>query len=257
MSISPELKKAMSSASGSSTASERSLNLLLATLIRKTPAKEVFEATFKVWDEELASSNGGDAKAERLVGISEFLGRALRQSDREAISATYKLVYRFLLKALDLRRTSLTKGGEEQLSSAEIGRIESSLVGSAFMRMVLKLNEASFRPLFMRMFDWAVLDLVDDNEDDEEEADGIAARQIVLFKTFNALSETLRSLVSSYYAVLLDQVIELLNTWSKAGRSSASSQALQKELWSQVIRSVHLSAKNDEGIFWNPTALLR
>lgn len=257
MSISPELKMAMSSVSGSSTASERSLNLLISTLIRKTPAKEVFEATFKVWDEELASNDDeADAKAERLVGVSEFLGRALRQSDREAISATYKLVYRFLLRALDLRRSSLP--GYNRLSSASIGQIESSLVRSAFMRMVLKLNEASFRPLFMRMFDWAVLDLVDDDDTDSAaEADGIVARQIVLFKTFNALSETLRSLVSSYYAVLLDQVIELLSTWSKATRVSGSTQALQKELWSQVVRSVQLSAKNDEGIFWNPTRVAK
>ncbi len=58
MSISPELKSAMASASGSSTASERSLNLLMSTLIRKVDAKELFEATFKVWDEELASTKG-------------------------------------------------------------------------------------------------------------------------------------------------------------------------------------------------------
>lgn len=254
MSISPELKKAMSSASGSSTASERSLNLLISTLIRKTAAKELFEATFKVWDEELASTKEEpDAKAERLVGITEFLGRALRQSDREAISGTYKLVYRFLLRALDLRRTSL--GSQAGLSQASIGRIESSLVTLPFMRIVLKLNEASFRPLFMRMFDWAVLDLVDDDDDTSEEVEGIVARQIVLFKTFNALSETLRSLVSSYYAVLLDQVIELLNTWSKCG--SSGQQSTQRELWDQVIRSIQLSAKHDEGIFWNPTRVAK
>lgn len=249
LSISPELKKTMSSASGSSTASERSLNLLVSTLIRKMAAKEVFEAAFRVWDEELASKDEA-----RLIGISEFLGRALRQSDRNAISATYKLVYRFLLKVLDLRRNNLS--AQEGLSQASIGRIESSLVGSAFMRMVLKLNEASFRPLFMRMFDWAVLDLVDDNTDTVAEADGILARQVVLFKTFNALSETLRSLVSSYYAVLLDQVIELLNTWCK-GLGSSSSQPLQKELWNQVIYSIQLSAKNDEGVFWNPTRVAK
>ncbi|KAJ1026239.1 hypothetical protein NDA18_003896 [Ustilago nuda] len=257
MSISPKLKKAISSVRGSSTASERSLNLLVSTLIRKTPAKEVFEATFKVWDEELASNKvEADVRAERLVSVSEFLGRALRQSDREAISATYKLVYRFLLRALDLRRNSLSQ--DNKLSSASIGQIESSLVGSAFMRMVLKLNEASFRPLFMRMFDWAVLDLVDDDDANAAaEADGIVARQIVLFKTFNSLSETLHSLVSSYYTVLLDQVIELLNTWSKATRVSGSTQALQKELWSQVIRSIQLSAKNDQGVFWNPTRVAK
>ncbi len=76
----------------------------------------------------------------------------------------------------------------------------------------------------------------------------------MLFKTFNALSETLRSLVSSYYAVLLDQVIELLSGWSQLlGRGAA----MQKELWNEVIRSIQLSAKHDEGVFWNPTRVAK
>jgi U3 small nucleolar RNA-associated protein 10 len=254
LAVSPELKAAIASASGSSTASERSLTQLVSTLVRKTPAKEVFEATFRVWDDEMGAEVPADAKAERLVGVAEFLGRALRQSDREAISATYKLVYRFLLRALDLRRTSL--GGEGQLSPAAIGKVESSLVRSAFMRMVLKLNEAAFRPLFMRMFDWAVLDLVDDADEDAAAADGVVARQVVLFKTFNALSETLRSLVSSYYSTLLDQVVELLSGWSKLSRSPAAG-SVQAELWVHVVRSIQLSATHDEGVFWNPTRVAR
>ena len=255
MSISPELKQAMSSASGSLTGSQRSLNLLISTLIRKTAAKDLFEATFKVWDQELASTKEDwDSKAERLVGISELLGRALRQSDREAIGGTYKLVYRFLLRALDLRRDSLGAPARDALSQALIGRIESSLVTVPLMRMVLKLNEASFRPLFMRMFDWAVLDLVDEGDDDDagSEADGVVARQVVLFKTLNALSETLRSLVSSYYAVVLDQVIELLNGWSRSAGSRGVRSGMQRQLWDEVIRSIQLSAKHDEGVFWNP-----
>ncbi|KAJ9477870.1 U3 small nucleolar RNA-associated protein 10 [Pseudozyma hubeiensis] len=255
MAISPQLKVAMSSVGGSSTASERSLNLLVSTLIRKTAAKELFESIFKVWDEELALAE--EDATERLVGISEFLGRALRQSDREAIGATYKLVYRFLLRALDLRRTSLV--GNSKLTQASIGRIESSLISLPFIRMVLKLNEASFRPLFMRMFDWAVLDLVDgDDAASTSESDDIVARQIVLFKTFNSLSETLRSLVSSYYAVLLDQVIELLTTWSDlTPRTPIAQQSMQRELWNEVMRSIQLSAKHDEGIFWNPTRVAK
>ncbi len=128
-------------------------------------------------------------------------------------------------------------GGEGQLSPAAIGKVESSLVRSAFMRMVLKLNEAAFRPLFMRMFDWAVLDLVDDADEDAAAADGVVARQVVLFKTFNALSETLRSLVSSYYSTLLDQVVELLSGWSKLSRSPAAG-SVQAELWcTSCVRS--------------------
>jgi U3 small nucleolar RNA-associated protein 10 len=105
------------------------------------------------------------------------------------------------------------------------------------------------------MFDWAVLDLVDDGDGNGNGAeDGVLARQIVLFKTFNALSTTLRSLVSSYYAVLLDQVVELLGAFATAPSAPV---AARHELWRHVIRSLHLSATHDEGAFWTPARVVK
>lgn len=38
--------------------------------------------------------------------------------------------------------------------------MEESAIGS-FLELVTKLNEATFKPLFTRLYDWAVIDLSD------------------------------------------------------------------------------------------------
>lgn len=39
-----------------------------------------------------------------------------------------------------------------------VNRIEESAIGS-FLELVTKLNEGTFKPLFIRLYDWAVIDL--------------------------------------------------------------------------------------------------
>jgi U3 small nucleolar RNA-associated protein 10 len=41
-----------------------------------------------------------------------------------------------------------------------VDRVEESAIGS-FLELVTKLNEATFKPLFTRLYDWAVIDLSD------------------------------------------------------------------------------------------------
>ena len=46
-----------------------------------------------------------------------------------------------------------------------IETIEESAIGS-FLELVTKLNETTFKPLFVRLYDWAVIDLADDKSKD-------------------------------------------------------------------------------------------
>jgi U3 small nucleolar RNA-associated protein 10 len=39
-----------------------------------------------------------------------------------------------------------------------VNQVEESAIGS-FLELVTKLNEATFKPLFIRLYDWAVIDL--------------------------------------------------------------------------------------------------
>lgn len=57
------------------------------------------------------------------------------------------------------------------------------------MQFILKLNEQTFRPLFLRTYDWAVIDLATDAEDSHE---ALTARRIVLYKLIDRLLTQLK-----------------------------------------------------------------
>jgi U3 small nucleolar RNA-associated protein 10 len=65
-----------------------------------------------------------------------------------------KQIFAFFLDVFDLRHRLQLKS----FDGDAIASVENSAVGS-FLELVTKLNEATFRPLFVRLYDWAVIDL--------------------------------------------------------------------------------------------------
>lgn len=89
------------------------------------------------------------------------------------------------LEALDLR---------SKKSDDHTTEVETAVIG-AFMEIVTKLNEASFKPLFRRMFDWAFT------------GEPTESRQIAFLNLMTGLLETFKvclacpvqALVSDYF----------------------------------------------------------
>lgn len=69
----------------------------------------------------------------------------------------------------------------------DIDEIEENGLG-AFVQFILKLNEQTFRPLFLRTYDWAVIDLADE----EDAVASLTARRVVLYKLVDRLLTQLR-----------------------------------------------------------------
>ena len=55
------------------------------------------------------------------------------------------------------------------------------------MQFILKLNETTFKPLFLRTYDWAVIDLAEENEDGSKHTAALSARRTVLYKLVDRL----------------------------------------------------------------------
>lgn len=107
----------------------------------------------------------------------------LRNAGRDALNAQLKATFAFFLTAFDLRWTlrsslsvevstahnilSLLLANSRFLSvpsfSQETYLVETKVV-SAFMEIVVKLSEGTFRPLFVRVYDWAAVALVEENK---------------------------------------------------------------------------------------------
>lgn len=77
--------------------------------------------------------------------------------DKQPKSSTAKNVHvlmKLLRNAFDLRRTQLS---EAEVSAFDIDEIEEAetLISDVTIRMIYKLNDTIFRPLFIELTDWA------------------------------------------------------------------------------------------------------
>lgn len=232
--MSCDAKLGVGQADGSDSETKLALNGLNTTVMKRMPSEEVFSAIFQSW-----KHFGDESAAASQIALLNYLVKALRSIDRGDVHANYKPIFRFILQVLDTRRLNV------QLASKELNQIEAAAT-RAFVRLVLKLNETTFRPLFSRAVDWAALDLAEDGVSVSDA--GLIARRIALYKLSNALSDQLKGLISHYYSMVLDLTIELLDAHRKSELDSA-------ELWSVVIASIDKSAKYDEGTFWNHSRL--
>jgi U3 small nucleolar RNA-associated protein 10 len=65
-----------------------------------------------------------------------------------------------------------------------IAKVETSAINS-FLELVVKLNEATFKPLFVRLYDWAAIDLA--SEDASADVQRLNERKAVLFRVMTGL----------------------------------------------------------------------
>ncbi|GAA5903331.1 snoRNA-binding rRNA-processing protein UTP10 [Sporobolomyces salmoneus] len=224
----------MALSSGKTGAVPKARAALLSTAARKLPAKTLYPAIIR-----LHASLDGNARAP-ILGLLDLLTRALRHGKTPDIVENYRIVFKLFLSVFDLRRVHSPSLDENDITS-----IEENALG-AFVQFILKLNEQLFRPLFLRTYDWAVIELAD--EPDAEK--GITARRVVLYKIVDRLLAQLRSIFVPYFSFMLDQTTELLEAFAK-GESNDST------LWSAVASALTKAFDHDENGFWSAQRLAK
>ncbi|WFD27115.1 snoRNA-binding rRNA-processing protein utp10 [Malassezia nana] len=184
-------------------------------LVKKMPAATVLEAWTGAWKDEQVLH----------AALLPILQHAVREMSRDDVSAHYKLVFRLLLPAFDMQR--------EEHDAERLGPVVQRAL-PVYVALALKLSESQFRPLFLRTYDWAVVDLLD------EDTEGLEARTLVLYVLVQRLLEQLHAMFVPFYAIVWEHAVSQLRTQSPA-----------TALWQAVTRSVRRSAEADEGTFWN------
>lgn len=113
-------------------------------------------------------------------------------------------------------------------SSLEMETNTAARVQNLFIKcliaIVLKLNDKTFRPLFVKIVDW-----------------NTPAKSTLLFKIVCRLQENLKSIVTSYYGYIIDLALDILN------QPAAITPALQRN----IVSSLFSSFKFDRDEFWN------
>ncbi len=181
----------------------------------------------------------GPAWASSLIVL---LRRLLAKADKATMTRLHKSAFRFLLQIFDYRAASKASAASDAIDAVEDEAIR------AFLSLTMRLNETTFRPLFLRFYDWAAVDLVEEGNPWESEA--ARSRTLTFFRFVCTMQDQLKALVTNYTTTTLDYTLEGL-----AARANGTYD--DDRLWSVLQLNLVNSATNDDGSFWNTTRAKR
>lgn len=143
------------------------------------------------------------------------------------MTSHYKQLFKFFLLAFDIRRQNhFDDDVTDELEDATI---------SVFLDLVMKLNETLFKPLFLKVVDWALMELAEAKAEE-----GYEQRVIFFYKLVDSLLGRLKSIFAPYYNYVIDDVITRL-------------QATEEPcvLWNHIMSSLSKSFLYDNDNLWN------
>ncbi|KAK8849743.1 hypothetical protein IAR55_005078 [Kwoniella newhampshirensis] len=208
---------------------------LLTTIAKRTRTKTLLPVLMEFWKVVQTEDEGS------MKGFFDLLRLTLKNANREDLPGMIKPVFAFFLDVFDLRHRLQGRG----FNAETINEIEESAIGS-FLELVTKLNEATFKPLFIRLYDWAVIDLAEGKAIDDGR---LVERKIVLLHVMMGLLVKFKNLLSPYISTLLPHIQELLPAY-------ASGEIKDLPLWTLLLDVVAKSFEVDDGAFYTETHLL-
>lgn len=159
--------------------------------------------------------------------LCTMVSQAIRTMSRDVMTSHYKQLFKFFLVAFDIRRTT-------EFSDADADEVEDSII-TAFLDLVMKLNETLFKPLFLKVVDWATNELSDEQT---------SKRVLFFYKLTDALLEKLKSIFTPYFGYLIDDVIMRLESYK-------SEEQEVDTLWNYIMSALNKSFLYDNDNLWS------
>ena len=153
-----------------------SVQALLNTISKRVPSKEIFEVLQGVY-----SNVANSRQVSTITAYLEVFRRSLHASNRTYIMDNHKKLFKLFLEIFDLRSLN-SKMNVEDITSIEDTSIE------AFSEMVVKINESTFRPVFKKLYDWAMIDLAESFD----KINAYDSRRITFFRVYDSLLNKLK-----------------------------------------------------------------
>ncbi|KZT23010.1 hypothetical protein NEOLEDRAFT_1180414 [Neolentinus lepideus HHB14362 ss-1] len=166
-----------------------------------------------------------DDKVLRIARYFAVLRRALRPAERSVVMDNLRSLLRVFLDGFDVL---------QRVAEDETEELESTII-SAFVEFVTKLNETAFRPIFRKLYDWAL---------GVSDGGSVQRKRITFCHIYEALLEFFKSLMTPYMSFLLSPFMDILHTFRSSDVEDGD------VLWSSVITILAKSFRFDEGVFW-------
>ncbi|KAK3379864.1 hypothetical protein B0T24DRAFT_172635 [Lasiosphaeria ovina] len=222
-----------SAAAGLDEESNSNRSHCLQLLAKLVDPKALFVALEKNWAH--AAASGFAALTEYL----QIVGMALEKHPKSVIAKNITSISAIFLSALDLRRLNATNQTGE-LGATELAQVESAINDDA-LKMIYKLNDAAFRPVFARFVEWSWSGLP------KSDVAGRTLRLLSLYSLLDTFFGSLKSIVTSYASNIVESAVAVL------GKTDFK-EAGEKELWKQVLCTLIKCFEHDQDGFWQAPA---
>ncbi|KAF7547783.1 hypothetical protein G7Z17_g7482 [Cylindrodendrum hubeiense] len=205
-------------------------------LAKQLDAKDIFSSLDRNW--ESATASGYSAVSEYL----NVLGLAIDKHPKSGISKNVTLLSSILKKAFDFRRQEHAKGELSAEALQKMEAIDENLNDKA-LKMIYKLNDAAFRPVFVELVDWSGTGTGLTKSD----RIGRSLRQYSVYGFLKAFFGGLKSIVTNYATYVVDDAVKIL-------KSVDLEVAEEQALWSRVLQTLAQSFEHDQDDFWQAPA---
>lgn len=105
------------------------------------------------------------------------------------------------------------------------------------IKMIYKFNDATFRPIFSNLVDWASTSLP------KKDKTGKILRMQSLYGFMAIFFDNLKSIVTSYATYIIDNTVEVLKNVNPKDAES-------RDLWGKVLQSLVKCLEHDQDEFW-------
>lgn len=213
-------------------------------LAKQLDAKILFTALQKNWASAMDTGYSVGFRptvrftmaANEVQAIREFievLGLGIDKHSKASIGKNVSALSAVFIGAFDLRRVEHAK---EDANMAKVAELEEAIYEVA-LKMVYKLNDAAFRPVFSQLVDWACSGLP------KSDTLGAIYRQQSVFGFLYKFFDNLKSIVTSYSSYVIEPAAKILN-------ETNPKEAEQLELWRRVLKTLTKCFEHDQDDFW-------
>lgn len=171
----------------------------------------------------------------------DILGLTVDKHAKSDIAKNVSSLSNIFLSAFDLRRVDYAKQEDARLSARNLTRIEDT-VNAVALRMVYKLNDAAFRPIFSSLMDWAVGATLP-----QSDTTGRNLRLLGVFSFLLTFFDSLKSIVTGYASYIIDPAVASLKTLDPK-------QGAEKDLWKKILNTLARCFEHDQDDFWQAPA---
>ncbi|KAI2630684.1 hypothetical protein GGR54DRAFT_583723 [Hypoxylon sp. NC1633] len=205
----------------------------LRLVAKQVDAKILFSALEQNW--ATATGSGSISTREYI----DLLGIAIDNHSKADISKNATPLSTLFLGALDIRRLWCSESGTAEDITRQISRIEEAIYVVA-LKMIYKLNDAAFRPMFSQLMEWTT-------SLPKKDILGRHLRLLSVYGFLLSFFSSLKSIVTGYASYIIDSAAEVLG-------STTLKSAEERELWGKVLQTLAKCFEHDQDDFWQAPA---